>query len=51
MGTAEVKRSMNIYDMSGKDKPVSHDQSANYMKRELAAFEAGKMNQDLIMKT
>lgn len=37
--------------MSGKDKPVSHSRSANYMKRELAAFEAGKINQDLIMKT
>lgn len=36
---------------SGKDKPVSHCRSANYMKRELAAFEAGKINQDLIMKT
>ena len=51
MGTAEAKRNMNIYDMSGKDKPVSHGRSANYMKRELAAFEAGKINQDLIMKT
>ena len=42
---------MNIYDMPREGKLVSHGQSTNHMKRELAAFEAGNMNQDLIMET